>query len=49
MICKNLIMSGIIIINVRGFVICEMPNNFSKFNTIENFLIEGYDYVSKDT
>ena len=41
MICKNLIMSGIIIINIRGFVICETPNNFSKFNTIENFLLNS--------
>ena len=48
MICRNLIMSGIII-NIRGFVICETPKDFFKFNTIENFLPEGYDYVSKDT
>ena len=48
MICKHLIISGIII-NIKGFVICETPKNCFKFNTIENFLPEGYDYVSKDT
>ena len=45
-ICKNLTMSEIIIY-ISGFVICETPNFFFKFNTIENFLPEGYDYVSR--
>ena len=28
---------------ISGFVICETPNFFIKFNTSENFLSEGYE------